>query len=89
MVLAESASYALASLAFDVKTGPSDIIENEKSGFLIADGDLQSFANKLKLLMSDEKLRHKFGENAKKIVSEKFSKEAVLGLWLNLFDEIK
>ena len=89
MVLAESASCALASIAFDVKTGPSDIIENEKSGFLIADGDLQGFANKLKLLMSDENLRHKFGENAKKIVSEKFSKEAVLGLWLVLFDEIK
>lgn len=89
MVLLESTSYGLPTISFDIKTGPSDIIENEKSGFLIADGDLQGFANKLKLLMSDEKLRHKFGENAKKIVSEKFSKEAVLGLWLNLFDEIK
>ena len=89
MVLLESTSYGLPPISFDIKTGPSDIIENEKSGFLIADGDLQGFANKLKLLMSDENLRHKFGENAKKIVSEKFSKEAVLGLWLNLFDEIK
>ena len=65
MVLIESASYALPSIAFDITSGPSDIIENEKSGFLIEDGNLKDYADKLQVLMRDEKLRKTMGENAK------------------------
>ena len=89
MVLAEASSYGLPCLAFDVKTGPSDIIENEKSGFLVEDNDLQGYADKLMLLMCDENLRFNFGTKAKQLVSEKFSKESVLTLWENLFSESK
>ena len=87
MVLAEASSYALPCIAFDVKTGPSDIIENEKSGFLVADNDLQGYADKLMLLMRDENLRQNFGTKAKQVVSEKFSKEVVMKEWQGLFDE--
>ena len=89
MVLAEASSYALPCVAFDVKTGPSDIIENEKSGFLVEDNDLQGYADKLMLLMRDENLRQNFGTKAKRVVSEKFSQKTVLELWQKLFDEIK
>lgn len=88
MVLAEASSYALPCVAFDVKTGPSDIIENEKSGFLVADNDLQGYADKLMLLMRDENLRENFGTKAKQVVSEKFSKEVVMKEWQGLFDEL-
>lgn len=86
MVLAEASSYALPCVAFDVKTGPSDIIENEKSGFLVADNDLQGYADKLMLLMCDENLRQNFGTKAKQLVSEKFGKEVVMKEWQGLFD---
>ncbi len=89
MVLLESASYGLAPISFDIKTGPSDIIADEKSGFLVVDNDLQSYANKLMLLMRDENLRENFGTKAKQLVSEKFSQKNVLELWQKLFDEIK
>ena len=84
MVLAEASSYALPCVAFDVKTGPSDIIENGKSGFLVADNDLQGYANKLMLLMCDENLRFNFGTKAKQVVSERFSKNAVMKMWEKL-----
>ena len=87
MVLAEASSYALPCVAFDVKTGPSDIIDNEKSGFLVEDNDLQGYADKLMLLMRDENLRQNFGTKAKQVVSEKFSKEVVMKEWQGLFDE--
>nr|WP_258443626.1 glycosyltransferase family 4 protein [Helicobacter sp. 16-1353] len=87
MVLLESGYFGLPSVAFDVKTGPSDIIENEKSGFLVSDNDLNAFADSLKMLMSDEKMRENFGKNAKQIVQEKFSKEAIRGLWENLLQQ--
>ena len=86
MVLAEASSYALPCVAFDVKTGPSDIIADEKSGFLVEDNDLQGYADKLMLLMRDENLRQNFGTKAKQVVSEKFSKEMVMKEWQGLFD---
>ena len=87
MVLAEASSYGLPCIAFDVKTGPSDIIADEKSGFLVEDNDLQGYADKLMLLMRDENLRENFGTKAKQVVSEKFSKEVVMKEWQGLFDE--
>ena len=87
MVLAEASSYALPCIAFDIKAGPSDIIADEKSGFLVADNDLQGYADKLMLLMRDENLRENFGTKAKQVVSEKFSKEVVMKEWQGLFDE--
>ena len=89
MVLLESASYGLAPISFDIKTGPSDIIADEKSGFLVADNDLQGYADKLMLLMCDENLRQKFGTKAKQLVSEKFGKNAVMKEWQGFFDEMK
>lgn len=88
MVLIESASYALPSVAFDI-AGLSDIIENEKSGFLIEDGNLQEFAKKLQLLMRDENLRKTMGENAKIHIKKHFSKELVLQKWQDLFASLK
>ncbi|EFN2928216.1 glycosyltransferase family 4 protein, partial [Campylobacter lari] len=57
MVLLESSSFGLPNVAFDVKTGPSDIIENNKSGFLVKDGDLYEFADKLVFLMENDNTR--------------------------------
>ncbi|MFQ6341521.1 glycosyltransferase family 4 protein [Campylobacter sp. VTCC 70190] len=81
MVLAESANYGIASIAFDVNTGPSDIIENEKTGFLIEDGNLEDFSQKLQILMQDEKLRKEWGKNAKKKIQNEFSKEKLMKKW--------
>ncbi|WP_141082577.1 glycosyltransferase, partial [Campylobacter devanensis] len=62
MVLIEAGTYALPTIAFDIATGPSDIIEDEKSGFMIEDNNLNEYVNKLKALMKDESLRAKMGE---------------------------
>ncbi|ELS3707448.1 glycosyltransferase family 4 protein [Campylobacter upsaliensis] len=88
MVLLESCSYGLPSVAFDI-AGLSDIIENEKSGFLIKDNDLENYADKLQVLMRDEKLRKTMGENAKELVKKRFSKEIVLKKWQDLFASLK
>ncbi len=87
MVLAEASSYALPCIAFDIATGPRDIIENNKSGFLISDNDLETYADKLITLMSDESMRIRFGSEAKRIVSERFSKEVVMRKWEEVFGE--
>ena len=81
MVLIESASYGLPAIAFDIATGPSDIILDSHTGYLIADNDLQAYADKLQTLMRDEALRENLGRQAKERVAECFSKEAIARVW--------
>ncbi len=85
MVLLESCSYALCPIAFNVATGPSDIIESGVSGYLIEDNDLQNYADKLLILMSDKDKRESMGLQAKQRVKERFSKEAIMPLWEEVF----
>ncbi|RDU56635.1 glycosyltransferase family 4 protein [Helicobacter sp. MIT 99-5507] len=81
MVLSESASYGLPAIAFDINTGPSDIIEDNVSGYLIEDNNLEDFALKLQNLMNNKALRDRFGTSAKQIIRQKFSKEVIMPLW--------
>lgn len=89
MVLVEASSYALPCIAFDIATGPSDIIEDSKSGYLVQDNDLQGFANKLIELMNDENKRKVMGECAKQTVKERLNKESIIPLWEEVFKNIK
>lgn len=85
MVLIESSAYGISSVAFDVLAGPSDIIEDKKSGFLIPDGNLEEYAKHLAYLMDDKSLRAQMGENAKIRAKERFSKEAIMNRWEEFF----
>ena len=86
MVLIEAESFGLPCIAFDVKTGPSDIIENEKSGLIIPDGELEGYAEKIKAVMQNQNLRESMGKRAKERGQEKFSKEVILLKWQKIFD---
>lgn len=84
MVLIEAMSFGIPCVSFDCNYGPSDIIKNNEDGFLIKDGDEESFAEKLQLLMTDENLRKEMGEKARKNV-ERFLPENVVKNWDELF----
>ncbi len=86
MVLVEVSSYGVPLVSFDINTGPSDIIENKKSGFLIEDGNLQEFADKICLLMDNENLRKQMGQNAKEKIQNEFSKEIIMQKWIKLIN---
>lgn len=81
MALAEACSYGLAGIAFDIAAGPSDIIAQGRSGYLIENGDKESFATRLCELMSDETKRAEFGANARELMAQNFSKQAVMPQW--------
>ena len=50
---------------------------------------MKDYADKLQVLMRDEKLRKTMGENAKELVKKRFSKEIVLKKWQDLFASLK
>lgn len=81
MILLESSNYRIPSVAFDINTGPSDIIENKKNGFLISNNNLSDFAEKIQNLMDDENLRKKMGQYAKEKVKNNFSEYIIVQNW--------
>ena len=87
MVLLEALSQRMACIAFDCKTGPSEIIEDNYNGFLIEDQNVKMMSEKLSALIDDKELRLKFQNNAPKIL-EKYSLEKVGKKWMDLFDSL-
>ncbi len=84
--LCEAMSAGLACISFDIVAGPKDIIVDAENGFLIPDNDLNEMAKKLHLLMVDNVLRVKLGDNAKKI-SITNSVEEIGRMFLNFVSE--
>ena len=68
--LVEAMSAGCACIAYDCIAGPSDMIDDGINGFLIPVGDEELYRQKLELLMNDQGLREKLGENAKEKIKQ-------------------
>lgn len=87
LVLLEAMACGLPLVSFACKCGPKDIISEGEDGFLIKEGDLDGFADKLSLLINDYELRRKMGEAASRNVL-RFREDIVMNKWISLFDEL-
>ena len=85
MVLVEAMLHGVPAIAFDCKCGPKDIIDDNRNGLLVTEGDVPALAEAMKRLMSDECLRRKMGSEALNI-REKYSEERVMKRWIQLFE---
>lgn len=88
MTLLEGKGWGLPLVAFDIMTGPSDIIDNEKNGYLIQPFDVDAMAEKISSLMDHEELRAAMSANSRQGM-EKFSEERILGEWKKLLGEVQ
>jgi glycosyltransferase involved in cell wall biosynthesis len=88
MVLIEAMSCGLPVVSFNCEHGPSDIITNEHDGFLVEPNNFVQLAEKILHLIENEKARKNMGSNAIKSV-KRFSKEPIMRMWLELFNQIK
>lgn len=68
-VIGEAMSAGLPVVSYDCMAGPSDLIQDGVSGFLIREGDEKTFEMRLRELMNDDEKRLKFGNNSKKIIN--------------------
>lgn len=87
MVLVEAMSCGLPAVAFDCECGPSDIIQHNKNGLLVKNGDIQGLAEAMMKIMGNEPLRKQMSEEAKKVI-ETYSEEKVMRQWVTLFEEL-
>lgn len=87
MVLLESQSCGLSAISFDCPCGPSDIIIEGKTGFLVPLGDVKKMSEKILELINNEELRIKMGKQAA-IESRRFSTEQISEMWKSLLEKI-
>lgn len=87
LVIPEAMSCGLPIIAFDCPYGPGDMIEEGYNGFLIRDGDIDSFVEKLSLLVSDFALRKKMGEAAV-LTAKRYLPASIMPQWKTLFEKI-
>ncbi len=88
MVLIEAMSAGLPVVAYDCPIGPRSIITNSENGFLVADGDVNQFVDRVIQLMEDPKLRLQMGKNAIES-AQKYQAKSIIDQWHKLFQSIK
>lgn len=83
MVLLEAQAYGLPIVSMACKCGPRDVIHDGVDGFLVPEGDVEGFAEKLTGLMNDDGLRRRMGAEALR-ASDRFDEERIMTQWSEL-----
>ena len=87
MTLLEGKGWGLPLVAFDIMTGPSDIIDDGVNGYLIAPFNLDAMAQKLTVLMDNRNQRQALSAGAV-VGMNRFSEETILTAWERLLKEV-
>ena len=87
LVLVEAAILNKLVISSNCPVGPTEILEQGKSGILFDVGNAEMLAEKLKKILSDKEVRKKYIENMDKRKYD-FSKEKVIKEYEKLIDEL-
>jgi glycosyltransferase involved in cell wall biosynthesis len=79
-VLLEAMACACPVIATDCPSGPSDLIEHGRSGFLVPVGDMRAMAHAIDALVGDHELRLRIGACASAEASQ-YSKDRIMQRW--------
>ncbi len=87
MVLLEALSLGCACISYDCISGPSEMIEDGKTGVLVKDQSVEELSLKLGELIANKEKRESFRETAPASIT-RFSINNILVLWNQMFKEI-
>lgn len=87
MTLLEANGLGLPSVCYDFPCGPKDVIQDGINGFLVKDGDSDTFADRLSTLIENDNIRKRMGQEAYQM-SERYSCKNIMREWVNLFNEL-
>jgi len=87
LVLLEALSVGVPCISFDCPSGPREIIKNNEDGFLVENGNFDEFINKLEILVNDEELRIRMGNNARSNI-KRFSTKNIQKKWDKIIEEL-
>ena len=87
MVLIEAMACGLPVVSFDCPAGPDEIITDGVDGLLVPSGDVHALAEKLMVLMSDENLRRRLGQQARQ-TAQRYEMTTIANQWIALFEKV-
>ena len=85
--LLEAASCGLPIVATDVP-GCREIVVNNKNGLLVPPKDPKLLADAIKILISDKKLRERFGKESRRLIENIFSSEIINKQTMDLYKSL-
>ena len=86
LTLTEAQQMGVVPIAFDTYASLRDIITDNENGVVIEEGDIDSYVNRMKTLMSDKKLLERMAKQAI-TSSERFSQERIAEMWWKLLSK--
>jgi N-acetylgalactosamine-N,N'-diacetylbacillosaminyl-diphospho-undecaprenol 4-alpha-N-acetylgalactosaminyltransferase len=84
-VVLESLAIGTPVIAFDCKSGPSEMIIDGVNGILVEDQNFDAFTKAMDKMINDSKFYKCCKANASNSV-DKFSEEKVIQKWIKLID---
>jgi len=87
LALLETLSHGCPVVAYDVKYGPSEIITDGRTGFLVPRGDIAGVARRVVEVLTDEPLRRRLSEGAA-TPDPRFSRETFVARWSQVFRDL-
>lgn len=88
LALLESLSNGLPAISYDIAYGPSELIINDKNGYLVPKNDEDKLYETVKTFLNNPELQKSF-RSASIIEAQKYSQDEVIKKWHNLFNVIK
>jgi GalNAc-alpha-(1->4)-GalNAc-alpha-(1->3)-diNAcBac-PP-undecaprenol alpha-1,4-N-acetyl-D-galactosaminyltransferase len=68
-------------------TGPRELIDDKKDGFLVPVDDIDALVKALKILIQDEFLRKEFGQKAAEKM-KRYDIKTIAGLWEQTWEKV-
>ena len=87
MVLLEAKQHHLPIVAFDIQTGPSEIVEHQKSGILVEADCVDEMAKQLIYLIENDQIRKEYASHAQDNLYL-FEESRIIDQWKTLFENI-
>lgn len=87
MVLIEAMACGLPVVSFDCPCGPKDIVRPNEDGLLVPSGNIDSLAEAMHQMMSDNNFRQQMAAAAI-INAKRFQLDGIALRWKSLFEEI-
>ena len=87
LIILEAMRHGVPCISFDCPYGPKDLIDQGKSGFVIENGNIEQFSDRLNYLIEHIEMRKQFGNAAIKI-AQKYNVDEIMKKWKTLFENL-
>ena len=88
LTLLEAMRHGVPCVAFDCPFGPRSIIRDANCGFLVENGDIRIFADRLCRLIENDELRIQFSQNSIER-AKRFDVDIIMKQWQDIFESLK